>query len=117
MADHLMIVLSNSNPEMEPAFREWYDDHLVQLVTRLEGFASAELFELAPDQVEDGSDFRFLAVYRVPEDRLASAQESIRYMRRERAEALAEGREPVVTPSPAGAFLGAAHTWFFSPAQ
>lgn len=113
MADHLMVVLSNARPGLEDEFNDWYTNvHIVEVVDRLDGFEAAQRFELSDGQVEEGAPYRYLALYWIPEDKLADAQEAIRHQRRERAEALAAGREPLI--SKADVFDGHNHTWFYS---
>jgi len=107
-----MVVLSNAKPGREAEFNTWYDSHAADVLSRLSGFARAQRFELAPSQVEDGAQFQYLALYEVPEDQLETAQQAILGQRAERAEAIAAGREPVITVS--DTLEGPHHTWFFT---
>ncbi len=100
MAKHLMVVLSNARDGEEDEFNRWYsDDHMLATINKLEGFASAQRFELAT--VPGGPDvpYRYLAVYEVAGDNLETAYQQFRWQRQQRAEALADGRDPVVTVS------------------
>lgn len=100
MAKHLMVVLSNAKEGQEDEFNRWYsDDHMLATINKLDGFASAQRYELASLPGAPDVPFRYLAVYEVEDDRLPTAYEQFRWQRHERAEALADGREPVVTVS------------------
>jgi antibiotic biosynthesis monooxygenase (ABM) superfamily enzyme len=113
LSDHLMIVLSNVKDGQEEEFNRWYtDEHIVDVVEKLPGFASAQRYELSPGQ-PDAEEYRYLVVYRIPEDRLDEARASQAYQRRERPKAVAEGRRPMLTVSDT---MKPPHkTWFFSP--
>lgn len=102
MATHLMLVLSNVKPGREDEFNRWYDVHLLETINELQGFASGQRFELARLPGAPENPYRYLAVYEVdgdsPED-FERAYEQFRWQRRERAEAVAAGRDPVVSVS------------------
>jgi hypothetical protein len=97
-----MVVLSNVQPGQEAEFNRWYGVHMLETINKLQGFASGQRFELAPLPGAPDNPFRYLAVYEVegdtPED-LQRAYEQFCWQRRERAEALAAGRDPVVSVS------------------
>jgi hypothetical protein len=107
-----MVVLSNSKPEREDEFNQWYDEHAADVVEKLDGFVRAQRFKLSDLQAEDGAQFGYLAVYEIPEDRLEAARDAIIGQRAERKEALAAGREPMITVT--DTLEGPLHTWFFS---
>jgi hypothetical protein len=108
-----MVVLSNARPDLEAEFNDWYTNvHIVEVVDRLDGFEAAQRFALSAGQVEAGSPYKYLALYWVPEDKLEDAQAAIKYQRQEREEALAAGREPLISKK--DVFDGQHHTWFFS---
>ena len=94
-----MVVLSNARTDREDEFNRWYDEHMRDTIDKLDGFAAAQRFELA--SLPDAPDvpYRYLVVYEVEDDRLERAYEQFRYGRRERAEAAAAGREPLVKVS------------------
>jgi len=94
-----MVVLSNARPDREDEFNRWYDAHLVDTIDKLDGFATGQRFERAalPDAPE--MPYRYLAVYEVEEDRLEDAYAGFLHGRRDRAEAAATGREPLVSVS------------------
>ena len=97
-----MVVLSNVKPGQEEEFNRWYGVHLLETINELQGFASGQRFELARLPGAPENPYRYLAVYEVdgdtPED-LERAYEQFCWQRRERAEALAAGRDPVVSVS------------------
>jgi hypothetical protein len=73
-----MVVLSNVEPGQEDAFNEWYTgEHIIDVVEKLPGFVSAQRFELAPTQLEH-TQYRYLAIYRIPEGRLEEGGERSR---------------------------------------
>jgi hypothetical protein len=75
---------------------------MLETINKLQGFASGQRFELAQLPGAPGNPYRYLAVYEIegnsPED-LQRAYEQFRWQRQERAEALAAGRDPVVSVS------------------
>lgn len=97
-----MVVLSNVKPGQEEEFNRWYGVHMLETIDKLRGFASGQRFELARLPGAPEIPYRYLAVYEVdgetPED-LQRAYEQFRWQRRERVEALADGRDPVVSVS------------------
>jgi hypothetical protein len=100
MARHLMVVLSNSKPGEDEEFNRWYSQvHVLDTINKLDGFASAQRFRLADLEGAPSSDYEYLAIYEIEEDQLDRAFAQFGWQRRERAEALAAGREPVVTVS------------------
>lgn len=113
MSDHLVIVLSNAAPGREDEFNEWYtNEHIPHVVDRMPGYESGQRYELAADQLMAGQ-FKYLAVYRIPEDKLAEAQKAIADQRVERAAAEAAGREPMITTS--SAMADPHFVWLYSP--
>lgn len=113
MADNLMVVLSNARPEREDEFNDWYSNvHIVEVVDRLDGFEAAQRYQLAPGQVEAGAPWKYLALYWIPDGQVETAQAAIKAQRKEREEAIAVGRPPMI--SKADVFDGKHQTWFFS---
>jgi hypothetical protein len=97
VTDHLMLVFSNAKPELEDQFNDWYDSvHIVDLVDKIDGIASGQRFQLAGTYRDSAADYKYLAMYRIPEGKLEAAQEGLRWQHAERDEALAAGRTPVV---------------------
>lgn len=100
MSKHLMVVLSNARPGQEEEFNHWYSDvHMIETINELDGFASAQRFELATLPGAPDVPYRYLAVYEIEGDDLETAYEQFRWQRQERAEAVADGRDPVVSVS------------------
>jgi hypothetical protein len=97
MADHLMLVMSNSKPEIEDEFNEWYSNvHIVELVDRLDVFDAAQRFVLSGVHRDVEAPCKYLALYWIPEGMLAAAQAAIAWQGAERLEAEAAGRAPVI---------------------
>jgi hypothetical protein len=112
---HLMVVLSNSKPGQEDEFNRWYSQvHVLDTINKLDGFLSAQRFELADLDGAPPCPYRYLAIYEIEEDQLDTAYAQFRWQRQERAEALESGRQPVVSVSdtldPSAFVVG-----FFSP--
>jgi hypothetical protein len=105
-----MIVLSNADPSREGEFSKWYDGHMTQVVTKLDGFVSAQRFKLADAQAEQGANFGYLVIYELEGDP-AGARDQILMQRAERREAVAAGREPMITVS--DTMTEPHHSWFF----
>ncbi|MFB8387528.1 hypothetical protein ACFC3F_10370 [Microbacterium sp. NPDC055910] len=114
MPAHVMVVLSNSKPELDAEFNDWYTNvHLVDVVNKLDGLESAQRFELAPNQNES-AEYRYLAIYEIPEGKLEDAKRAQAYQRAERADALANGRKPWIESRAGELFDGEHRTWFFT---
>jgi hypothetical protein len=113
MNAHLMVVLSNVEDGQEDEFNKWYtDEHIVDVVEKLPGFVTAQRYELASSQLEP-TEYRYLTIYTIPAERLAEAQASILFSRKEREQAQREGRRAMLTVSTA---MAAPHvSWFYSP--
>jgi hypothetical protein len=115
VARHLMVVLSNAKPGQEDEFNRWYSQvHVLDTINKLDGFLSAQRFEQASLPDAPPCPYRYLAIYEIDEDQLDTAYAQFRWQRQERAEALAAGRDPVVSVShtlDASAFV----VGFFSP--
>ena len=114
MADHLMMVLSNAKPEIEDQFNDWYTNvHIREIVDRLDPIDSAERFVLSGAHRDVATPYKYLALYWIPEGKLAEAQAAMAWQGEERLEALAAGREPVINRI--DVFEGMPQAWFFSP--
>lgn len=97
MAQHLMVVLSNAKPGQEDEFNRWYSEvHILDTINKLDGFASAQRFQLANLEGAPPCQYEYLAIYEVEDDQLDRAYEQFTWQRAERVEALEGGREPVV---------------------
>ncbi len=99
-SQHLMVVLSNAKPDRDAEFNDWYTSvHVVDTIDKLAGFAAAQRFERAALPDLPPNPYRYLAIYEIPADRLETAYAHFRWQRGERAEALAAGRDPVISVS------------------
>jgi hypothetical protein len=99
VAKHLMVVLSRAKPGEDEEFNRWYDVHLRETIDKLDGFVSGQRFQLAELPGAPENPYRYLAIYEIEGDRIDVANEQIKYGRKERAEALAAGREPMISVS------------------
>jgi hypothetical protein len=114
MAEHLLLVFSNARPELEDEFNEWYSKvHVVDLVDKIDGIQAGQRFQLAGTYRDAASDFKYLAMYWIPEGKLEAAQAGLRWQRADREEALAAGRTPAV-PKLEEAFAGDVSALFFT---
>lgn len=94
-----MLVLSNARPGTDEEFNAWYDQHMVDTVEKLDGFATGQRFAVSTLTGAPESPFRYLAVYEVEGDRVERALEQFHQGRAERAEAAAAGRPPMISVS------------------
>jgi hypothetical protein len=102
MGKHLMVVLSNAKPGREDEFNMWYTEvHVLNTINKLDGFVSAQRYRLADLAGAPEHPYRYLAIYEIEEDQLDTAFAQFGWQRQERAEALAAGREPLLTVSDA----------------
>ncbi|NJC71866.1 hypothetical protein HC031_19395 [Planosporangium thailandense] len=94
------MVLSNAKPGREDECNRWYSDvHILDTINNLDGFACAQRFQLADLEGAPPSNYRYLAIYEIEDDRHERAYAQFDWQRQERAEALADGREPMVSVS------------------
>ena len=113
MNEHLLVVLCNVAAGQEDEFNLWYThEHMVDVLEKLDGFVTAQRYELAPTQREE-TTYRYAAIYRIPADQLDAAQAAILMQYAERAEALAAGRTPLLTMS--DSFAEPNGSWYYSP--
>lgn len=113
MAEHLLLVFSNARPELEDEFNEWYSKvHVVDLVDKIDGIEAGQRFQLAGTYRDSAADYKYLAMYWIPEDRIDEARAGLRWQRAEREEALAAGRTPAVPKL--DAFDGDVSAMFFT---
>lgn len=113
MAKHMLVVLTNATEGEDEEFNRWYSGtHLRDILTKLDGFAAAQRFELSEVSGGQSAPYRYLAIYEVEDDRVADSHGSLVESRAERSEALQEGREPLVPISPT--LDDDRQAWFFS---
>jgi len=97
MTDHLLLVFSNAKPELEDEFNDWYDKvHVVDLVDKIDGIEAGQRFQVAGSYRDSAADYKYLAMYWIPDGKLEAAQAGLRWQHEERDEALAAGRTPAV---------------------
>jgi hypothetical protein len=79
--DEAYLVMSHAAPGQERDYADWYRSTHLGQVLAIEGFASAELFEVADDGARAGLGADFLCIYRFNGD----ARETLERMRAARA--------------------------------
>ncbi len=79
MASHMLVVLSNPTEGDGDALNRWYRDIHLDEVLDVEGFVSAQAFQLSSDQIggATGLPYRNLAVYQIETDNLAAAADRL----------------------------------------
>ena len=73
MAKHILLVLTNPVEGRGDEFNEWYSDTHLADVLGVDGFAAAQRFELAKDQLGEPGPYRYLAIYEVDADDMGKA--------------------------------------------
>jgi hypothetical protein len=61
-------VYSNPMPGKDAEFNDWYNDVHLAEVLQIDGFVSAQRFQLAETQVIDDQPYRYLAMYEIESD-------------------------------------------------
>jgi hypothetical protein len=114
VTEHLLLVFSNAAPEHESEFNQWYSNvHVVDLVDKLDGIEAGQRFQIAGTYRDSAAEYKYLAMYWIPEDKLDEARASLRWQRAEREEALAAGQAPAVPKFEEG-FDGDVSAMFFT---
>jgi hypothetical protein len=114
VAEHLMLVFSNAKPELEGEFNDWYNTvHVMDLVDKIEGIVAGQRFQLAGTYRDAAAEYKYLAMYWIPEGKLEAAQAGLKWQREDREEALAAGRAPAVPKFEEG-FDGDVSALFFT---
>lgn len=97
MTEHVLLVFSNAKPELEDEFNDWYDKvHVVDLVSKIDGIEAGQRFQVAGAYRDSAADYKYLAMYWIPDGKLEAAQAGLRWQHAERDEALQAGRTPAV---------------------
>lgn len=97
MTEHLLLVFSNARPELEDEFNQWYSNvHVVDLVDKVDGIEAGQRFQLAGTYRDAATDYKYLAMYWIPEGKLDEARAGLQWQREEREQAEAAGRTPAV---------------------
>ena len=74
----LYIVRSNPNESRGQEFNDWYDNVHFPEVMKVEGFLSAERFELNAVNSWGEQPYRYLAIYEIDSDNVAGTIENIK---------------------------------------
>ena len=78
MANNIMIVLTNPVEGDEDAYNDWYTNTHLADVLKVPGVKSATRYKLADTQmVDQDCKFRYLAIYELDTDDLASVRDEI----------------------------------------
>jgi hypothetical protein len=105
VARNLLLVFSNPVDGREDEYNAWYSDHHLDEILAIDGFVLAQRFRLVDARMTrdtPAAPHRYLALYEVTDGALERADAALfELARRERAEALAEGRTPKLQMSPA----------------
>lgn len=76
---HLLVVLSNAQDGTDEQFNRWYTDTHLGDIIALPGYTAAQRFKLSATQLAAGDlPYRYLAIYEVDADDVASAAEALR---------------------------------------
>jgi hypothetical protein len=98
----ILVVYTKPVEGRDEEFNRWYTDVHLPEVIRLDGFVAARRFRFVPEEGSDATpDLPFLAIYEIEEGRLPEARAALAEALRSSRVAVAEGREPVLTPSDA----------------
>jgi len=74
----LYVVRSNAMEGQEQEFNQWYDAVHFPEVMAIEGFLSAERFELDAENSWGDQPYRYLAIYEIDGDDVAATLENIK---------------------------------------
>jgi hypothetical protein len=112
MANHLLIVMSNSAPDLDDEFNRWYDEeHLQWVVDSLPGLVSGRRYVQSELAGRPDHPYRYVAMYEIAEDRLDEAYAVWAANRRRRADGTDGDLPPIsVSMDVADSMVG-----FFSP--
>jgi hypothetical protein len=115
VANHLLIVMSNSAPGLDDEFNRWYEEEHLQWVTdSLPGLINGRRYVQAALPGHPDHPYRYIAMYEIAEDRLDEAFAQFAANRQQRAAAQNTGDAPTLVVSEsmdmAGSLVG-----FFSP--
>ncbi len=77
MKKHLLLFFSNPVDGQEDEYNKWYTDTHLHDVVKVPGFVSAQRFELSEAQMQEGIEYRYLAVYEIETDDIKSAIDAL----------------------------------------
>lgn len=73
----LFVVKSNPVPGRESEFNRWYTDIHLPEVIQIEGFQSAQRFQLNKNQVQPGQSHTYLAIYEIDSENVAATLDNL----------------------------------------
>jgi hypothetical protein len=71
------IVYSNPMPGKDAEFNDWYTDVHLAEVLQIDGFISAQRFQLAEPQVVDDQPYRYMAMYEIENDNIEKTIQNV----------------------------------------
>jgi len=77
MARYVFVVLTNPTEGNEDDFNEWYTNEHLTDVLKLPGFLSAQRFRFAPKDPVQTAPYRYLALYEIETDDLATTHQNL----------------------------------------
>ena len=78
MAKYTFVVMTNAAAGQEGEFNSWYERQHIPDVLRIEGFRSAQRFQLAPEESDNPKGtFRYLTLYEIETDDLSKTKAAI----------------------------------------
>jgi hypothetical protein len=112
MANHLLIVMSNSAPDLDDEFNRWYDEeHLDWVVNSLPGITSGRRYVRSELAGAPNHPYRYVAMYEIAQDRLDEAYAVWAKNRRSRA----DGTDGDLPPISLAMDVADSMVGFFSP--
>ena len=70
-------VYSNPTPGREAEFNDWYTNVHLAEVLQIDGFVSAQRFQLAEPQVVNDQPYRYMAMYEIDNDNIEQTVENL----------------------------------------
>ncbi len=83
MRKHFLLFFSNPIDGREEEYNKWYTDRHLHDVVKVPGFVSAQRFELSEAQMQEGIEYRYLAIYEIETDDIKSAIDALGQARNE----------------------------------
>ena len=79
MAKHILIALTNAVEGRDDEFNAWYNNIHLSDVLKVDGFVSAQRFQLSDAQRQADPAYRYLAVYEIETDDIGKAVSDLAY--------------------------------------
>ena len=83
MKKHYLLILSNPVDGKEDEYNKWYTDTHLHDVVKVPGFVSAQRFELSEAQMQEGIEYKYLAIYEIETDNIKAAIDALGKARNE----------------------------------